>query len=880
VQLPERRWSQVEEEDFEGSDSAQAFSWQNVSVPGKGSIDLRAIAKFGPFETNWLRLELEFSGVSSQPIYYENEISATGILLGNGTGSAGIVLVVDGDVVNLQWLDESFEIGEVVDFNFSAAGLGIGEGPHALAFYAVDSDGNVGAPVTLTLTVIAPTASASGTPVATSTPTRFATQTPAPANVSMSVWPSPASFDITGNDDRIRTSYGGYYALLRVNGSSGIIKGATGAEIDGVLLSFHPTLISENAVLLAFRLQNGADSPRVADVGVSADVFFDGNDGAIISQIEPGDGFIIASPDNALTFLLRDSTLVTSVDTFWYGERIDGAHNNWTQTTANSVAVEDSAFTFSWQNLSLAPGEIQAVSVIAKFGFENAPVGLILTFPVLPDGVLFYQDTITISGQVTATGPVSLLVTVDDPSFAFELDTGPYEPDVPISFPFTPVDHAIGEGLHIFSFYAVDSIGNVSPPQSFSASVIAPTDSPTWTVPATQTPAPSASPYINVPLSFAPNPESFDLFGTIGNHTIRTTSYGYTATLRIGNETAFITGLKPAALAGVNLSLGFFRLSANALLLDFTVSNENEDSWLVDISVSSDINFEGYDDAPCAVIPGGHGFNVFSPANTLSFVTGRSPFVTDVSTFWFGALADRRANEWTQVATDSFSGADSAMAFTWQGIAVSGQSWVKRSVIIKFGGFNSSPLDLSVTLATSTVLVNTVVTVTGTVLTPVLPTSPEVRLFFVPDADETSLTEFEASINSQFTADFELTEMGLGPHTLGIVAVDSDGDISEENILAFTVVNQLPSTYTPTAESGSSGLVLTVVIAAGAGLLLVGGVVVGASVLWRRHRRPKAHDRPTSVPEGDQEYMYDRLVPKEGGKSEQVIADGPPRDAL
>jgi hypothetical protein len=44
-----------------------------------------------------------------------------------------------------------------------------------------------------------------------------------------------------GNDGLIGTSYSGYSALLRVNGSGGIVQGDSPAEIAGVRLSFHAT---------------------------------------------------------------------------------------------------------------------------------------------------------------------------------------------------------------------------------------------------------------------------------------------------------------------------------------------------------------------------------------------------------------------------------------------------------------------------------------------------------------------------------------------------------------------------------------------------------------------------------------------------------------
>jgi hypothetical protein len=97
-------WTQVEVEDDEKQDSSQSFSWQNVSIPGAGSVVRNVIAKFGPFESNQLALDLQFANVTT-PLYSRWEISTTGTLIGTTVGFARIIVVVDDDCSRIQWIE-------------------------------------------------------------------------------------------------------------------------------------------------------------------------------------------------------------------------------------------------------------------------------------------------------------------------------------------------------------------------------------------------------------------------------------------------------------------------------------------------------------------------------------------------------------------------------------------------------------------------------------------------------------------------------------------------------------------------------------------------------------------------------------------------------
>jgi hypothetical protein len=84
------------------------------------------------------------------------------------------------------------------------------------------------------------------------------------------------------------------------------------------------------------------------------------------------------------------------------------------------------------------------------------------------------------------------------------------------------------------------------------------------------------------------------------------------------------------------------------------------------IGISSDIDFDGNDQATLCSIESNQGFIISSDNSAMRFICRNTPLVTDVSTYWFGSLSDR--SNWTQVQDDCITGTDSAISFSWQNI--------------------------------------------------------------------------------------------------------------------------------------------------------------------------------------------------------------------
>jgi hypothetical protein len=791
-------------------DTAQTFSWQNLSIPAHGSLTRSALFKFGVFESSPLSFDLQFSGVNGTTIYYRELIIGTGTLTGTIGGRADLYLVIDDDYTDIAPFGVSATINAPFTFNFTAEQFGVSPGSHKFAFYAVDSDGNVAPPLVVAGTVLAPTATATRSPQPSFSPSPYPTQTAAPPRPITCVL-APWSFNIYGYDEygmEIWTTWTGYSALLRVGDDMGMVEGPNPARINDVTLSLSPSVITDNTVLLGFILKNHAGTVQSVDVGVSTDINFDGEDDALVSEIDAGSGFVVSSVHNAISFILRHSVLVTDVSTFWYGLNAMRWFNNWTQIYERVADVADSGITFSWQGISLLPGQEIVGSALVFFGVHFArEIGLTLAFPALPGGGLDYKRSLTINGTVTGSdpGPFTLIVAVDNLASVVRVaGIAPVVANQPFQFGFRAMDYGAVEGFHQFSFYAIDSVGNSSPLQSLIVTVIAPSATPTATASVSHSPSPSISPRVNVPIVItnATRWESFNVYGEINGTQVRTSFAGYTALLAINGDQVQMFSTKPANLSAVVLSLGYHYLSTNALLLGLQVENFNDSTQTVDVAITADILFGGHDDAPCHAIPGGHGFSMLSDLDEFTFITGGYSLVTDASTFWFGRFSNRSDNIWNQVQELSFAGADSAMAFSWQDIVLLPGQRSRQNVLMRFGGFETSHVSLTLTFPSfaTPVFCHAPLAFQGVVNVEGSPTEPAVTIFLVVDGDIAEMEEIDGQfvLGHSFTLAVVPSDFGIhtGVHSLAFYAVDADGDVSEPRAANVTVTDE-PTSQSP-----------------------------------------------------------------------------------
>jgi hypothetical protein len=385
------------------------------------------------------------------------------------------------------------------------------------------------------------------------------------------------------------------------------------------------------------------------------------------------------------------------------------------------------------------------------------------------------------------------------------------------------------------------------------------------------------SPRLNIPIHLRnvsiadynfPHP-SFDIYGKFANTTVLTTYSGYVVSLRINDTTAFLEYLNTLNLSNIYLSIDSRQISINSLILRLEIMNTKSIESIVDLSITTDINFDGSDNASCATIIGGHGFTVYSALNALTFITGGYPFVTDVSTFWFGSYDNRTEKEWTQVIENSFSGGDSALSFWWQNIIVPAGETVRKSVIVRFGSFETAHVVLMIEeKKTRSVSVDGQLLITGVVNVIGSPAKDGISLFLVvDDAVEPGIQLPDSvMINVRFSVEFVLRQygIGIGNHRFVFWTVDADGDISESQIIDVKVEKELeqesPDATEPTEEKGDRTMVAILGAIGGSGL--IGALFVALLCYGRKRDRDNAELESdiASATEGIEGEMVDELL--------------------
>jgi hypothetical protein len=859
----ESNWTQVQQEDFSGADSAMAFSWQELSIPARSILTRSVIAKFGNFETGNISLDLVFEGAENENLEYRSTVTARGHATGRGVGLAKIVAVVDDDRSAFFTVLERVRLNGTLNFTFAFVDFGVAQGGHTLSFYIVDEDGNVGGPVTLTTFVLAPT------PTSSRSTSPYPSHTPAPTDIAIEVGEYQNGFNVSGlaaNGTGIRTSYSGYYLQVRVDGQDTVEAGSWGVtDIHGIVATFHLTVISKNAALLAFKIKNTASTARVVDLAIASDVFFDGDDKARCSEIEPLRGFVISSNSSAFAFILRGYPLVSDVSTFWYGVNWDRYINYWTQVREKCSPPDDSGCSFSWQGIGVRPGRETTRSCIVKFGvFQPSTLTLTLSTENI-NPPIYYKDLVLLSGKVSGVDQaVDVLCVVDDPTFSFRINNVTYnETTASVTVPLRLVDYGVGQGTHQFSFYAVDSSGSVSPlnGNSFVAAVVAPTSTPTASVSSSYSPTPSPTPFLDVAIRVTDHYSlSFDVVGELNDEQIQTGGgWGYLAGFRVGNEVVELRNSEPAVLRGLELTVSHNILSRNAALVSLHLSNSGSDE-LVDFGVAIDINLHWVDNAPVVAIGNRLGFSVISYDCKVTYVTGNYPLVDPVTSYWYGEYYDRYDLRWTQVREDSFSGRDSACSFAWQDVLVRSGQTVVKSVIIKFGEFEYAQLNLTLSASKGEVVLNEAVEIRGSIQASGQEST--IRFCLIVDGDLTTFRHLPESrnVNSDFRFDFVPQDQSIvpGKHSLTFCAVDAYGDLSNVVSIGIKVV-------VGAGESSKVGVIAGSVVGVSAAVVIAVVVVV----VWLRKTRVRyeatavggdVEDASTGTV-GLKEYMADDLLP-------------------
>jgi hypothetical protein len=299
-------------------------------------------------------------------------------------------------------------------------------------------------------------------------------------------------------------TYDGFATRMRIDDElSDSPRSAALLMFGGVTLNTSLVWLAGGAWLVRFRLTNGAESTKVVDLECDAEL----NGGVSYSAVRDFDRVGVVCNDGGFfwTCLCRSCPLVRDVSTYWIGSYADLSNNTnyWTQSYIEGYgralsSRPDLGAAFSWQGLSLAPGESTTVGVVFQAGlFRDKPV-LTLSYEsngLIIDGaglcsldVIDPLMPIRLSGTISNAGKCNLYVVIDSDLSKLVLLGSNIVTSFDINCSLTDL---VGLGTHRLLFCAVDQAsGRISYPTPDPTR----SSSPRPTLSTTPTPSRSSSP--------------------------------------------------------------------------------------------------------------------------------------------------------------------------------------------------------------------------------------------------------------------------------------------------------------------------------------------------------------------------------------------------
>lgn len=128
------------------------------------------------------------------------------------------------------------------------------------------------------------------------------------------------------------------------------------------------------AVKLTYQITNDGENAEIISMAGGSDVQIGSNDGAPMSRLDDGRGFMMFNGTDQFNFFGVNTVGVTNVDSFWFGSLGYLSANYFIQQTATNITDVDSAMSFSWQNKTVAPGQTRNFSVVIGIGGAGSEV--------------------------------------------------------------------------------------------------------------------------------------------------------------------------------------------------------------------------------------------------------------------------------------------------------------------------------------------------------------------------------------------------------------------------------------------------------------------------------------------------------------------------
>lgn len=289
-------------------------------------------------------------------------------------------------------------------------------------------------------------------------------------NGKMKFYNQYGTYDIKGyvNGELQSTTFldGGYRTMLKVdNNEPKELYAYTSTErlVNGVEWDIECSFINNGRyVKTTYTLKNTEENAKTISLGVYADVQIAGDDNATVERFENSKGLRLYNEEKNIQFSFYGKAVAgtTDVDNLWIGKYPQHRDNYFSNNDINQIKKEDSAFTYSWVNRTIAPGAMNKYTTIIGMGeVSNAPkIELDET-----QESCFSQDSVVINGTISDAdnySKVTLYYVVDDGAEENLSEQTLTNNKANFALDLTSKNMSIGK--HKIKLWAIDESGNPS----------------------------------------------------------------------------------------------------------------------------------------------------------------------------------------------------------------------------------------------------------------------------------------------------------------------------------------------------------------------------------------------------------------------------------
>jgi hypothetical protein len=497
-------------------------------------------------------------------------------------------------------------------------------------------------------------------------------------------------------------------------------------------------------------------------------------------------------------------------------------------TTATSYWYDPPTVSLSWNDRTFRPGEKQIFSTVVSWSYPNSPPVLSVEF-LTTQNEFDWRDNVTLTATATDVDgdAMGLYVSIDGAVGNMQELTDSLTNNVATDFTISFAEWNLSRGAHTFQFYAIDSLGSISLDDiKFSFTTLRPT--PTASGSPVPSPSPSirASPIATASPATSPRPSSTptaspslipgplvmnlgaygSLIGNVPSNPDALYSFsapnGFQGYMNVTGDSQrnrqFGWYVNNWADVGLSPIIHRFAVEASGIVI-FAVHNYGTVPREFHAACWMDLMFSGPSPAPNPIpsddgplvtsSPEWTGFHVEGLGLDVDYHLRNFPFVTDVTTYWFGERGLYISNVATMTQDLTAHPLDAWCTFSWQNQTVEPQQTRTLSVVVNWGHASARPvLSMLDTHIPEILFWEDPINLTG-IITGESPSGSLIALF---DGDMLNLHIIRSGIpiNEDFTLPIALQtwDIRTGSHTMDISAVDNAGMYSDPIQFKFTCI--------------------------------------------------------------------------------------------